>query len=256
MRAEYYQQYKYTTKALKLYEYLSKYWRHEHKMTEYIDTMFKIGIWYRQLSQHKKACDIFKKILQKAWENSDQQLELKVYENLSYEHYHLGNASKAKYYFLRYHRGWLETKDSALRKFYIQALQMNLNYKNLYKDKLNENEIMSHEDKTFLPSPSDGRSTFIYLGKAVSNVNAYRTLDVDTMQAINLRQRESKSVLKHRSCSLLSAQPPRPKRAPLTEKQMKEKVNHWMRGHLRKPHKPRTFKEIIEIAVKNKNNYK
>lgn len=83
-----------------------------------------IGICKRRQEKHYEACNIFKRILQKAWTTNDHELELKVYENLSYEHYYLDNIEKAKYYFMRYHRGWVETKDSTLRKQYIQICKL------------------------------------------------------------------------------------------------------------------------------------
>ena len=42
-------------------------------------------------------------------------------------------------------------------------------------------------------------------------------------------------------------------RVKLTKNQIKEKISQWMRGHIRQPHKPRTFKEIVEFAVKNRS---
>ena len=88
-----------------------------------------------------KARDMYKKILQKAWINSDINLEMKAFENLSIEHYHLGNFEKAKYYSHRYHSGIAENQDSALRKYYLQALQFGNegdNYKTLEEIKLKE----------------------------------------------------------------------------------------------------------------------
>ena len=124
MRADYYLEWKEFTKALNLFQALSRWWRKLEKEEQQIEWLLMVGIWYRNLQKHQEACNVFKRILQKAWQMNNQDLELKVYDHLSFEHYYLGDNEKAKYYFLRFHRGWVETQDSTLRKQYIQMCKL------------------------------------------------------------------------------------------------------------------------------------
>ncbi|CAI2377417.1 unnamed protein product [Moneuplotes crassus] len=247
-RADYYMQCKEISKALKIFEALSRCCRKLDKQKQFIHCLFMIGICYRRQEKHKEACNIFKRILQKAWESYDQELELKVYENLSYEHYYLENIEKAKYYFMRYHRGWVETEDSTLRKQYIQ-IYMHKQHELQKNKRLNPDEVIQKEENIFLPSPSDSRSCFKYKDRNVSDMKLYNTVSMDKPDEFDasfsdLRGRPS-------TCSYSRGRrKPLACKIKLTELQMKDKISKWMRCHIRKPHKPRTFKEIVEFVIR------
>jgi len=73
---------------------------------------------------------------------------------------YLGDIKKGQFYFDRFNKGWLETQESSLRKFYMQALSINNDFERKNKDKMSSIEIREREDQFYLPSPTEGRSAY------------------------------------------------------------------------------------------------
>ena len=101
---------------------------------EAVEVFLQIGTCYRLSQEYPKSIKNIKKVLQKAWVDDDKQLEMKAFENLAYEHFHMGHIGKCKinlffilyigkYYAQRFIRGQSEPKDSVLRKLYIQDVR-------------------------------------------------------------------------------------------------------------------------------------
>mmetsp|Transcript_29208 Transcript_29208/g.25829 ORF Transcript_29208/g.25829 Transcript_29208/m.25829 type:complete len:81 (+) Transcript_29208:971-1213(+) len=69
---------------------------------------------------------------------------------------------------MRYHRGWVETQESALRKQYIQCMNHN-------------NSLVLDEENVFLPSPSDNRSSFKHKDMEVTDMKPFNTINMDEL---------------------------------------------------------------------------
>ena len=54
----------------------------------------QLGHMYSIAKDHPKAANFFRKVLQVAWVLQDAYMELKSYNHLSNEHFHMGNLEK------------------------------------------------------------------------------------------------------------------------------------------------------------------
>ena len=62
-------------------------------------------------------------MLQLAWNEEDEAMELAAYECISVDYFYLGELQKAQYYHERTMEGMVEDKDSIVRKVTINFLR-------------------------------------------------------------------------------------------------------------------------------------
>ena len=81
----------------------------------------QLGYCHRLQKDHEKALAYFKKQLEVAWEQRDEEGELNAYDNMGLEYFYLGDIEKSSYYHDRMVRGKVESDSSV-----IKSVTMNL----------------------------------------------------------------------------------------------------------------------------------
>lgn len=115
MRGDNYLENKEFSKALAVYKFLRVYCRIAQRIEEEMNVAHQLGHLFRFTKNHPKAADMFRLVLKYAWICNDNYMELKSYDNLSYEHFQMGNLGKSKYYSERFSRGLIESNLSKLK---------------------------------------------------------------------------------------------------------------------------------------------
>lgn len=75
------------------------------------------------MSDHDEAVKQFKKMLQLAWQEGEQVMELKAYDQLSVDYFYLGQLEKSQYYHDRFIRGKNENDHSIVKKVTCNLLK-------------------------------------------------------------------------------------------------------------------------------------
>ena len=75
----------------------------------------QLGYCHRLLKDHEKALSYYKKQLEIAWDEQDEEGELNAYDSMGLEYFYLGDIEKSSYYHDRMVRGKLES-DSSVTK--------------------------------------------------------------------------------------------------------------------------------------------
>ena len=129
MRADTYLESKSFNKALHIYKFLRIYCRIAGRVEEEMNIAEQIGQMYKYSNNHAKAAEMFRLVLKYSWICNDINMELKTYDNLSNEHFHMGNIGKSKYYSERFDRGLIESDLSRMKSSVVQP------YKDTKKEK-------------------------------------------------------------------------------------------------------------------------
>ena len=160
MRAEYYLELKEYNKALDVYDFLKTYCKIAGCLNEEMLMAEQLGHMHSVLKDHEKAANYFRNMLKLAWVLDDAYMELKSYNHLSNEHFHMGNLEKCKYYSVRYSGGLLESDQSRMKESMTQSYK---GYKNKAKakgaklDKIDTSKMDMNDETEILPSPSNER---------------------------------------------------------------------------------------------------
>ena len=118
----------------------------------------QLGHMYSISKDHPKAANLFRKVLQLAWVLQDAYMELKSYNHLSNEHFHMGNLEKCKYYSIRYTGGLLESDQSRMKKSILQSFrEFTANAKGGKMEKIDTKKMDQDVEHEILPSPSNER---------------------------------------------------------------------------------------------------
>ena len=120
MRGDNYLENREFSKALAVYKFLRIYCRIAQRMEEEMNIADQLGHMLRFTKNHPKAADMFRLVLKYAWICDDQFMELKAYDNLSYEHFQMGNLGKSKYYSQKYTEGLIESNFSKMKSSCVQ----------------------------------------------------------------------------------------------------------------------------------------
>lgn len=85
----------------------------------------QMGQMYRFSNNHSKAAEMFRIVLKYSWVLENRIMELKTYDNLSNEHFHMGNLNKSMYYSERFDKGLFESNLSRMKSSVVQPYREN-----------------------------------------------------------------------------------------------------------------------------------
>jgi hypothetical protein len=107
------------------------------------------------MSEHEEAVKQFKKMLQLAWQEGNQEMELKAYDLVSVDYYYLGDLEKSKYYHDRYIRGKSENDHSIMKKVTCNLLNSRREQRQNQRDLQFTAGLKIKSEMQRLPSPSN-----------------------------------------------------------------------------------------------------